>query len=235
MARKANRVQAVGYMRTSSRSNVGPDRDSEKRQRASIEAFAKAAGYEVVEWFYDAAVKGADPVDTRPGFKAMLDRIEGNGVRSIIVESPDRFARDTIVQITGHELLKKRGIALVPSTAPDFFIEDTATAKLVRTVLGGVYEFEKATLVAKLRGARERKRATGVKVEGRRTIAQVVPRATAMARELRRQQPEPSYAAIADMLAAAGFKARSGKSYFPQQIFRMVAGDEPVIAEPAIG
>jgi hypothetical protein len=28
-----------------------------------------------------------------PGFKAMLDRIAGNGVRVILVESPDRFAR----------------------------------------------------------------------------------------------------------------------------------------------
>jgi len=43
--------------------------------------------------FYDAAVSGADPIAERPGFKAMLDRIAGNGVRTIIVESPDRFAR----------------------------------------------------------------------------------------------------------------------------------------------
>ena len=43
--------------------------------------------------FYDAAVSGADPIGERPGFKAMLDRIAGNGVRTIIVESPDRFAR----------------------------------------------------------------------------------------------------------------------------------------------
>jgi len=28
---------------------------------------------------------------------AMLDRIAGNGVRTIIVESPDRFARDLAV------------------------------------------------------------------------------------------------------------------------------------------
>jgi len=38
-------------------------------------------------------MSGADPATERPGFKAMLDRIAGNGVRVILVESPDRFAR----------------------------------------------------------------------------------------------------------------------------------------------
>jgi hypothetical protein len=36
--------------------------NSDKRQRAAIEAFAKANGYTIVGEFYDAAVKGADPV-----------------------------------------------------------------------------------------------------------------------------------------------------------------------------
>ena len=53
-----------------------------------------ASGYTIAagDWFYDAAVKGADAVTARPGFAAMLERIAGNGVRTIIVESPDRFA-----------------------------------------------------------------------------------------------------------------------------------------------
>ena len=86
-------------MRTSSATNVGGDKDSEARQRAAIEGYAKHAGIVIVDWFYDAAVKGADPVTERPGFAAMLDRIAGNGVRTIVVESPDRFARDLAVQL----------------------------------------------------------------------------------------------------------------------------------------
>ena len=35
-----------------------------------------------------------DHVESRPGFMAMLKRIEGNGVRTIIVETASRFARD---------------------------------------------------------------------------------------------------------------------------------------------
>jgi hypothetical protein len=47
-------------LRTSSRTNVAADKDSEKRQRDAVEAYAKASGYEIVETFYDAAVNGAD-------------------------------------------------------------------------------------------------------------------------------------------------------------------------------
>jgi DNA invertase Pin-like site-specific DNA recombinase len=47
-------------MRTSSASNVGTDKDSDKRQRSAITAFAKANGYVIVAEFYDAAVKGSD-------------------------------------------------------------------------------------------------------------------------------------------------------------------------------
>ena len=83
------RIDAIAYLRTSSAANVGADKDSDKRQRVAIAAFAKAHSYRVVDEFYDAAVSGADPVTDRPGFRAMLNRIAGNGVRCIVVESPD--------------------------------------------------------------------------------------------------------------------------------------------------
>jgi DNA invertase Pin-like site-specific DNA recombinase len=75
------------------------------------------------------------------------------------VESPDRFARDLAVQLAGHDMLKGLGIDLIPASAPDFFTEDTPTAVLVRQVLGAIAQFEKASLVAKLKAARDRKRA----------------------------------------------------------------------------
>src|SRR5215204_2712887 len=170
MARKET-MKAVAYLRTSSAANIGADKDSEKRQRAAIEAFARAAGYELVDSYYDEAVSGADQVTSRPGFTAMMERIAGNGVRTIIVETANRFARDLIVQETGYALLKERGVDLIAADKPDAFLDDTATANLIRQVLGAVTQFEKAMVVAKLKGARDRKRATGVKVEGRKNYA----------------------------------------------------------------
>jgi DNA invertase Pin-like site-specific DNA recombinase len=74
-------------LHTSSASNVGADKDSDKRQRAAISAFARARGYELVDEFYDAAVSGADPVTERRGFKEMLDRIASDGVPTIKLTS----------------------------------------------------------------------------------------------------------------------------------------------------
>ena len=39
---------AVAYLRTSSAANVGADKDSDKRQRSAIEAFAKQARFTIV-------------------------------------------------------------------------------------------------------------------------------------------------------------------------------------------
>ena len=73
---------------------------------------------------------------------AMLDRIAGNGVRTIVVESPDRFARDLAVQLAGHDHLRKLGVTLTPDTAPDYFTEDGlaiySRCALVRSVFGSV-------------------------------------------------------------------------------------------------
>jgi DNA invertase Pin-like site-specific DNA recombinase len=59
------RVEAVAYLRTSSATNVGADKDSDKRQRDAIRAYAQRAGYELVGEYYDAAVSGADPITNK--------------------------------------------------------------------------------------------------------------------------------------------------------------------------
>jgi hypothetical protein len=61
-------MKAVAHLGTPSRTNIGADKDRDKRQRAAIDAYAKASGYAVIDTYYDAAVSGADPVVDRPGF-----------------------------------------------------------------------------------------------------------------------------------------------------------------------
>jgi DNA invertase Pin-like site-specific DNA recombinase len=226
MANRANRIEAVAYMRTSSAANIGEGKDSEHRQRAAIAGYARASGYEIVDWFYDAAVRGADPVTARPGFSAMLDRIAGNGVRTIIVESPDRFARDLAVQLAGHDYLKGLGVMLVPASAPDFFVEDTPTAVLVRQVLGAIAQFDKATTVAKLRAARDRKRKEVGKVEGRKTYAEKEPELVRCARELSEQRPRLSLRQISAELATQGFTTARGKAYSASAVTSMLDSPE---------
>lgn len=224
MARKGL-TEAVAYLRTSSATNVGTDKDSEKRQRAAIEAFAKRAGYAVVDWYYDADVRGSDPVDTRPGFAAMLERIAGNGVRTILVETANRFSRDLIVQETGHKLLKDRGVALVAADSPEAFVEDTPTSVMIRQILGVVAEFEKASLVAKLKGARDRKRAATGKCEGAKSYIERDPSLVALAKRLHRYPVDGrrrSLREVSNELAAAGYLSTAGTPYSPSAVMRMI-------------
>src|SRR6476659_8735429 len=190
MAKPAKaRVSAIAYLRKSSAANVGADKDSEKRQRLAIQAYAQRAGYELVGEFYDPAVSGADPIETRPGFAAMLERIESNGVRTIIVETANRFARDLMVQEVGYARLRERGIDLIAADSPNAFLDDTPTAKLIRQVLGAIAEFDKAMTVAKLRGARERMRKAVGKCEGRKSLAEMHPAVVREAKRLGRASP----------------------------------------------
>ena len=94
------------------------------------------------------------------------------------------MARDLAVQLAGHNYLRSLGVELVPASAPDFFTEDTPTAVLVRQVLGAIAQFEKASLVAKLRAARERKVAAGGRGTGRWRYDEARPEVVALAKEL---------------------------------------------------
>jgi DNA invertase Pin-like site-specific DNA recombinase len=75
----------------------------------------------IVDWFYDGAVSGADPVEARAGFNALLARIAGNGVRTINVETANRFARDLMVQEVGFAMLRNLGITLIAADSPSSF------------------------------------------------------------------------------------------------------------------
>jgi DNA invertase Pin-like site-specific DNA recombinase len=219
-------MKALAYLRTSSATNV--DGDSAERQRIAIRAYADQAGIEVEAEFYDAAVSGADPADQRPGFAAMLTRIEGNGVRTILVENASRFARDLAVQLAGHALLQARGIELVPVDAPSYFTDPTPTAVMVRQILGSVAEFDRASTVAKLRGARDRaSSAAGYRVEGRK--ASLIGDALAMARRLRRRNPKTGDRRslrdiAADMAEAGHVNPHTGKAYSAEAIRKVLAG-----------
>jgi DNA invertase Pin-like site-specific DNA recombinase len=218
-------IKAVAYFRTSSEANVGADKDTLKRQREAVSKFAKAAAYDLVAEYSDDGVKGADPVDTRPGFAAMLDHIARNGVRTVIVETASRFARDLIVQEIGWKMLKDAGITLIAADSPGAFLDDTPTAVMIRQILGSVSQFEKTMLVAKLKGARDRKKAATGKCGGRKSYAERDAAMVALAKKLHRYPvngQKRSLREIAAELEAQGHVAASGKPFAAAAVARMV-------------
>lgn len=226
MANKGKRVEAVAYIRTSSAANVGADKDSDKRQRAAIESFAKRAGVALVGEFTDAAVSGADPIETRRGFAELLDRIEGNGVRTVIVEDASRFARELMTQELGILALIQRGVRVLTANGDDLTDSSDPSRKMMRQIAGAFHEYEKARLVAKLKAARERKRASAGKCEGRKSWAEINPELVREAKRLRRRSPkghQRSLRQVAAELTQLGFKNERGAEFSASSVQSMLA------------
>jgi DNA invertase Pin-like site-specific DNA recombinase len=232
MARK-KRTTAVGYLRTSSAANVGADKDSDQRQREAISGFARRAGFELVGEFYDAAVSGADPIEGRPGFAALLDRIENNGIRTVIVEDATRFARDLVTQELGIISLVDRGVRVLTANGDDLTDTQDPFKVAMRQIAGAFAQLEKARLVAKLKHARDRRRAGGHRVEGRKPLAETHPEAVAMAKRLRRASPKTgrrrSLRAIAVELAEAGHTNEKGATFSAKSVLAMINGPMPPV------
>lgn len=221
MARKSK--SAVAYYRTSSAANVGDNKDSLRRQQEAVASYAKRAGLKIIREFYDPAVSGADPIDQRPGFANLLEYLAGNGARVVLVENASRFARDLAVQIAGHDLMKAKGYQLIPVDSPDYFTDETPTAVMVRQILGAVAQFEKASLVHKLRRARDRKRATEGRCEGRKPVpAAAVSQAKRLARRNPKTGKRRSLRQISACLAEQGYMSPSGKPYGAESVKRML-------------
>jgi DNA invertase Pin-like site-specific DNA recombinase len=211
--------KAVAYFRTSSATNVGQDKDSLARQELAVRDYAARNDIEIVQEFYDAAISGADPLDEREGFRLLLQRITSNGVKTILCETANRFARDLMVQEIGWRRLQDLGVELIAVDSPNAFLDDTPTANLIRQILGAVAQFDKAMVVAKLRGARERKKAATGKCEGQKSWTEMDPKMAKIARELRTRGW--SLNAVRKELAVRGFVSKTGTPLTRSVVSRM--------------
>ena len=101
----------------------------------------------------------------------------------------------------------------------------------MRQVAGTFMEYEKGRLVAKLRGARERKRKeTGKKVGGRKSHGELWPEVVAEARRLGTAKGKAgrlSYREISARLKDAGYCNERGQPFNPQSVRAMIEGPQP--------
>jgi DNA invertase Pin-like site-specific DNA recombinase len=193
---------------------------AEPRQQRTIERFAKSAGFQIVDWFRDPAVSGADPIETRPGFAILLNRIESNGVRVVLVEDASRFARDLMAQELGIAVLIKLGVRVLTANGDDLTNSDDPMKVAYRQMAGMFAQLEKSRLVAKLRAARDRKREATGRCEGRKSYADAMPATVALAKEL--HSAGLSYRKIAAALAARGHVTGSGKHHVASAVQKML-------------
>jgi DNA invertase Pin-like site-specific DNA recombinase len=156
--------------------------------------------------------------------------VEDNRVRTVVVEDDSRFARQLVVQEVGIVALIERGVRVLTASGDDLTATDDPFKVAMRQIAGVFAQLERARLVGKLKAARDRKRTTGVKVEGRKSYAEIDARdhdgqMIKLARKLRRKSPKGgrrSLREVASQLANDGFLSHSGKPYGATAVARML-------------
>jgi hypothetical protein len=92
-----------------------------------------------------------------------------------------------------------------------------------RQVPGAIAQFEKASTVAKLKAARDRKRARDGKCEGRKSHVEMNPELVALAKRLRRRNPKTGERkSLRSIAAQLGYVNVNGHPFAAESIQAMI-------------
>lgn len=214
--------KAFGYLRTSGKGQIG--NDGFPRQREAIARYAKANGIQISQEFADEAVSGTVDAMDRPGLTDLFVALKSNGVRTVVVESATRLARDLMISEIILGEFRKIGVRVVSADGGiDLTLgNDDPSGKLIRQILGAVAEWEKCALVQKLRASRLRIRRAGGRCEGQKPYGHTPQEAKVVDSIVEQRKAGKSYVTIADQLNAEGIQSRSGKRWHPTQVQRVI-------------
>ena len=211
---------AFAYLRVSGGAQVKGDGFT--RQLLAIREYAKAHSIRIAKIFREEGVSGAKDLEDRPALAEMMEALHGNGVKLVLIEKLDRLARDLMIQETIIGDLRKNGFDLVSVTEPDL-LKDDPTRTLMRQVFGAIAQYEKAMIVIKLRGARNRKKAKTGRCEGRKPYGHYPGEKRVVERMKTLRAEGMAYDKLADRLTAEGFKTRKGTAWHGYSVQRILA------------
>lgn len=157
----------VSYLRVSSKGQV--QGDGFERQRQTI---LKRMGTEPMAEFAEEGVSGTTDSLARPALSRLLQYLLETDpqTKTVVIERADRLARDLVVSELLIRQFAEAGITIIEAEGGNDLTagSDNPTAKLIRQILSALSEWEKTSIVNKLRAARNRTRATRGRCEGRK-------------------------------------------------------------------
>lgn len=212
-------TKAFVYLRVSGKGQV--EGDGFTRQLSAAKKYADTNGIKIVWVFREAGVSGGTDWENRPAFSEMMALLLSNGVRTVIVERLDRVARDLLVQESVIADFQRKKLTLISASEPDLLSDDPSRV-LMRQMLGAFFQYKKTLLVAKLRGARQRKRVSIGHCEGRKRYGVTTAEKEVIARILSLRDGGMTMSAIAASLNEAGVKPRAGQQWYPTSIQRVL-------------
>lgn len=204
-------MKAFAYLRVSGKDQVKGDGFT--RQLQAIKAHAAAAGLTIAKVYRDEGVSGTIETMDRPAYREMIQALHSNGVKAVIVERLDRLARELRVQEMAIADLQQSGFTLISTAEPDLMASDPSRV-FVRQLMGAMAEYDKRMIVAKLAGARARKRAATGRCEGRKPFGHY-PGETAILERLQALRASGlGFDRIAAAANAEGLPTRSGGLWY---------------------
>lgn len=151
------------YLRVSSVGQI--EGDGYDRQLIACEGYAASHDLEIVEIFREKGVSGTKELDDRPALSELFAALEENGIKTVLIEKIDRLARDLMVQESIIGDMQKSGYTLISVAEPDLCSTDPSRV-LIRQIFGALAQYDRAMIVLKLRGARQRAKAKHGRCEG---------------------------------------------------------------------
>lgn len=201
------------------------DGDGFTRQSDAIARYAATVDLSIVQTFREEGVSGAKDLEHRPALQGLLMAIEAGDVRVVLIEKLDRLARDLMVQETILGDLRKRGITVISVSEPDLCSDDPSR-KLMRQIFGAIAEYDKAMIVLKLRGARQRMKARTGRCEGSKAFGSSDAHRPVIDRILSLRNAGMAVDTIADSLNAEGLKSKTGGKWYGSSVRNMLMREQ---------
>jgi DNA invertase Pin-like site-specific DNA recombinase len=203
-------MNAFAYLRVSGRGQLRGD--GFPRQALAVQTYAKANRLQIAETFREEGISGKNDLEHRPALQELLEALHSNGTRLVLVERLDRLARDLMVQESIIADFKRSGFEIRSVAEPDLCSDDPSRT-LIRQVLGAFSQYERAMIVLKLRGARQRAKSKTGRCEGQLPFGGLPGEAEAIAYMKALRQEGRSYQAIAECLDTEGLKPRYSEKW----------------------
>jgi len=207
------------YLRVSGKSQV--EGDGFERQLLACEGYASSRDIEIAEVFREEGISGTKELDDRPALSALLAALEENGIKTILIAQVDRLARDLMVQETIIADMQKSGYTLISVAEPDLCSTDPSRI-LIRQIFGALAQYDRAMIVLKLRGARQRKKMKYGKCEGAKAFGDKDGETDVLHQMRSLRAAGQSCDKIAEALNANGVLSRRGKKWLGCTVNRIL-------------
>ena len=205
----------VGYVRVSGKSQLSGD--GLDRQTERINEFCSSQSVALGKLVEDGAVSGTLPWHQRPGLQEILKLPAGT---TVLIERVDRLSRDLLVGELILQEFRARGLKCI---AVDSGLELTEvdvdpSVTFMRQILMAVAQYDKASIVRKLKHGREAKKAKTGRCEGRKPFGLLDGEKEVLRELLSMRRAGYEFDEIASSLNALGMHTRSGHWWTAERV-----------------